>query len=166
MAAQPFEITRAKPEIFDQIRVGDRILDIDFNIDQKFSDLKIAEANVIQLKHEIANLQAMRAETIKSDLSPEEKEKATIELMQQLNKCVQSYGEAIGIYIAVIFGDENTMYLLSFFENHYDEMLNMCMPYINQQFMPKVLQYVEQRRQNAKAKAKFTKGGKTRKFHK
>lgn len=49
---------------------------------------------------------------------------------------VQQYGQALRSLVAAVFGDAQADALVSFYEGHYDSMLNDIMPYIFKRVVP------------------------------
>lgn len=134
-----YEIKRAEKNYIDQVKVGERILDIDFDVVSKYKDLKAAEAAVASLRMSHDRAMAQGA-------SPEDVEKV-----------VNTYGQAVVALITLVFGEENTIYILGFFQQKEEEALRQTMPYITECFMPAVNAMAEERRQESASKYAQTK---------
>ena len=59
-------------------------------------------------------------------------------LKDQSPAAVQQYGQALRSLVAAVFGDKQADELVSFYEGHYDSMLNDIMPYIFKRVVPAI----------------------------
>ena len=53
-------------------------------------------------------------------------------------EAMEAYGNAIGEFFKVIFGEENAGKILDFYEGNYSEMLLDIFPFINEAIMPAI----------------------------
>ena len=67
---------------------------------------------------------------------------------------MEAYGNAVIAVFDVIFGEENTQKIVTFYENNWTEMLLDLFPFINNEIMPKIQEASEARREQLLAAAK------------
>lgn len=70
----------------------------------------------------------------------------------------KNYGEAVIGLLQLIFGEENTVTILDYFEGHYIELSTEIFPFIIEVIVPRIKQYAEEKRaklaNNYRAKAR------------
>lgn len=73
----------------------------------------------------------------------------TGDITDQHAELVAGYGQAIIDLIGVIFGIENTVTILKYYDDKPSDMLENVMPWIQDVFMPRFMAILKQRRQQA-----------------
>lgn len=73
----------------------------------------------------------------------------TGDITDQHAELVAGYGQAIIDLIGVIFGIENTVTILKYYDDKPSDMLENVMPWIQDVFMPRFMSILKQRRQQA-----------------
>lgn len=66
-----------------------------------------------------------------------------------------AFGNAVAEMFKVVFGEENTLAILEFYENNYVEMLSELMPFITEVAAPAVQQAVDAKKQQLANNYKF-----------
>ena len=73
------------------------------------------------------------------------------EAQQKINKgeedAVELFGVAIINMFKTVFGEENTVAILEYFEGKYTDMLTNCIPFIEQVIQPAIEQVVKDKKQ-------------------
>lgn len=72
---------------------------------------------------------------------------------------MEAYGNAVISVFNVIFGEENTLKIVEFYENNWTEMLLDLFPFINNEIMPKIREASADRKAQLLEAAKEVKKG-------
>ena len=72
-------------------------------------------------------------------------------------EALEAYGNAIGSLFTVLFGEDNTVKILDFYEGNYSEMLLDIFPFINDVIMPAIRDASASRKDQLLAAAKMAK---------
>lgn len=72
-------------------------------------------------------------------------------------EALEAYGNAIGSLFTVLFGEDNTVKILDFYEGNYSEMLLDIFPFINDVIMPAIREASASRKDQLLAAAKMAK---------
>lgn len=72
-------------------------------------------------------------------------------------EALEAYGNAIGSLFTVLFGEDNTVKILEFYEGNYSEMLLDVFPFINDVIMPAIREASASRKDQLLAAAKMAK---------
>lgn len=134
-----YEIKRAEKRIEDQIKIGERVIDIEFDIPAQYMALKETQQAIVE-----AQVAIRRA-------------KEDNQTSDNIEKAIAQYGVAIVGLFNAIFGPDDTTYMIEFFQNNYQEMLEQTMPYINDKFLPLVQAYVAEQQSRQQELIKQTK---------
>lgn len=134
-----YEISRAQEHrIVEEVKLGDDVLVVDFDVDRLYKDYAIAYNNVLTAQNQIREM------TLKG-LTPQDSEEV-----------MASYGNAITSLILCVFGEDNVALILEFFEERYQEMLTQIMPFIEDVFRPKLEQIIKDNREQYRRRLKAT----------
>ena len=125
-----YELKRSE-KICEQIKLGDEIIEI--NLD----------AGAIQSRF-IKNYRAV-------EVAEDALKDATIDKMAGMGEKLEAYGNAVIGVLQVVFGDENTQKIVSFYEGNFIEMFSEIYPLLTTVIMPKVNEVTKRKSENIKA---------------
>ena len=125
-----YEIKRAK-KIEEQIKVGDKVLTVRLDPDAIALEYN-KKVNAVIVAEKAIN-------DFKNGMSDDP---------------LKTYGDAAVSLLEIVFGEENAIYILEYFENNYIEMGLQVFPFIIDVVTPKVQEAVKKRRESLAAKYK------------
>lgn len=111
-----YELKRRK-KIIEHVKLGDEILEINIDPEEKAQDYQRAQADIIKAQDAIKEAQ--------------KEGKPSAEVLQR-------YGEAIVQFLGVIFGQKNTEKILAFYESRYVEMSGEILPFVVDVIKPRM----------------------------
>lgn len=98
--------------IQEEIQLGDEVLKVDLDADTAVNNFR-------RVQVELLNAQQKVKELAKKKVAPEE-----------VDAAMQAYGEAIVAALKFVFGEDNAVKILDFYENNYTEMAEEVFPFI------------------------------------
>ncbi len=125
-------VLKRQKRIKEQLKLIDendnvvKVIDIDFDVDEKMKAFNKARNDVIRAEQDIANA---NAEDVK-----------------------KAYGDAIISLLTVIFGEDGANNILEFYDNRYVEMTEELMPFIATVFIPEMEKRAREKRDKLAAK--------------
>lgn len=74
--------------------------------------------------------------------------KRKAETRQELSDCIEVIGRAMIDLLETVFGKENTMIIVDFYENRYDEMSREVLPFVSQVVIPRMHEIASENRKS------------------
>jgi hypothetical protein len=138
-----YKISRSKKIVEDLELDGGPVLHVEIDVERISNDFNIAYNKVIAAEKALREL---KADFSKRGTAPD----VSIE---------KNYGEAVIELLNLVFGTENTEAILTYFEGHYIELTVEIFPFIINVVVPRIRQYVDEKRNklasNYKASKRF-----------
>lgn len=125
-----FELKRSQ-KICEQLKVGDEVIDI--NIDAGEIQTRFIKSYNAVIRAEKALQQAMA------------------DNLEATAECLEEYGRAITSVLQVVFGVDNTVKIIAFYEQNYLEMFSEVYPFITGVILPKIQEVAIQKANELKA---------------
>ncbi len=117
-------------ELINKNNEVEKVLHIEFNADRMAREFNTARNGIIRAQKEVNEGKAADAYT--------------------------AFGKAAIEMFKVVFGEENTLAILEFYENNYVEMVSELMPFITDVAAPAVQQAVDAKKQQLANNYKFS----------
>lgn len=128
-----FKLERKK-RIVKEIELNGEIIRAEITPDAIIQQFNRCRNDIIRAQAEIA-----KAQTQKADDS-------------DLEKSYQAFGDAIISLLKLVFGQENTVKILEFYQNNYTEMIEMIFPFIEDEIIPEFQEAVKSERERLKSR--------------
>lgn len=125
-----YKISKAKKIIEDLELEDGPVLHVEIDVEKIANDFNAAYNKVIVAEQ---NLQKLKADPGTRSTIPD----VSIE---------KNYGDAIISLIKLIFGEENAVIILEYFEGHYIDMATEIYPFILDVIVPRIRQYSDEKR--------------------
>lgn len=126
-----YKLERAK-RIVKEFELAGEVITINLSADDIIKEFTKTQNDIIRADIELKKAQA---------------EGVSIETLDQR---VAMYGESIIAMFRLIFGEETTEKILSFYENNYTEVIEMVFPFIQDEIIPEINALVDDRRKKNK----------------
>lgn len=130
-----YEFKRSK-KINEQIKIGEEVLTVSLAVDDIAKEFNVRYNAVIRAEQEV------------------EKYKNDTDNTDQFQTVLDAYSNAIINLIQLVFGDENTEKILTFYEDNYIEMMYEVIPFITNVVVPKMKDHIEEERKRLSKKYK------------
>jgi hypothetical protein len=125
-----YELKRSK-KICEQIKLGDELIEISL------------DAGAIHSRF----IKSYRAVEVAEDALKD----VTSDNMTGTGEKLEAYGNAVAGVLQVVFGEENTQKILSFYEGNFIEMFGEIYPLLTTVIMPKINEVTKRKSENIKA---------------
>lgn len=132
-------------KIKEELKIGDEIITINLDADSITREFRKRQIEIVHAEKAVRQLQKDGIDKLKID------------------DALGIYGEAIISLFNLIFGDENTIKIIDFYEDNYIEMSQEVIPYINNVIYPQI-QNVAQKQKEQLQKKFNPNGSQRRKF--
>ena len=126
-----YELKRSK-KIFEEVKIGDDILTVNISADTALKEFNKNFNAVVAAENQLKQL------TGGTDAD--------------IEQAVDAYSQAVIGLLRLIFGEENTEKILTFYENNYVEMVNEVFPFVLDVILPKVKELMDEEKQKLAAR--------------
>jgi len=120
-----YEFKRQK-RIVKDIKMDDQIIHVDLVLDNILKEFNRCRNDIIRAQQEMQKAS-------KANVGPEN--------MEQI---VDALGQAIIALMDLVFGESNAKLIIDFYENNMLEMINMVVPFIEDEIMPEIKSLVSE----------------------
>lgn len=126
-----YELKRSK-KIFEEVKIGDDILTVNISADTALKEFNKNFNAVVAAENQLKQL------TGGTDAD--------------IEQAVDAYSQAVIGLLRLLFGEENTEKILTFYENNYVEMVNEVFPFVLDVILPKVKELMDEEKQKLAAR--------------
>jgi len=120
--------------IKEELKVGDEVIKINLNPNELLNNFRKKQLEIVRAEQEVRKLQQ---EGVKKE---------------KLGEAIEIYGQSIISLFELIFGEENTIKILNFYEGNYTEMAQEVIPYINETITPKIQEVAKEKKKKLRKK--------------
>ena len=125
------ELKRSK-KIYEEVKIGDEILTVNISADTALKEFNKNFNAVVAAENQLKQL------TGGTDAD--------------IEQVVDAYSQAVIGLLRLLFGEENTEKILTFYENNYVEMVNEVFPFVLDVILPKVKELMDEEKQKLAAR--------------
>lgn len=134
-----FELKRSQ-KIQEDIKLGDEVISLNLDVDSIANNFRQCQVDLIKAEQKLKDIKQSETDG---------------------EVAIEEYGNALIALLRLVFGEENTVKILNFYENNYVELSLQVIPFVAGTIVPAVTQSLQNTKQQM---AQYYKSKQKRRF--